>query len=64
MTYDELISRIKILAVRTGSQAALADRLDVTPSYLNDVLLGRRMPGTKILEALNIKKVITYERLK
>lgn len=41
---------------QAGDQRAAALRLGVSPSYLGDVLRGRRAPGPKILEALGLRR--------
>lgn len=64
MTRDELTLRIHAAAKVAGSQRALAKQWDVSPSYVTDLLRGLRDPGPKILEALGIERVITYEEKK
>jgi len=44
------------------TQRELADELGVSASYLNDYLHFRREPGAKLLEALGLQRVVTYER--
>ena len=44
-----------------GSQKAFAEHLGISTAYLNDVLHNRREPGEKILDALGIKRIVTYE---
>lgn len=34
----------------------------MSAAYVSDVLNGRRAPGEKILEVLNVERVITYRR--
>ena len=41
-------------------QKAAARRLRVSPSYLNDVLQGKRAPGKKLLDALFMKRETRY----
>lgn len=48
------------MADTAGSQKNLAAQLDVSESYLSDVLTGRREPGEKLLEALGLERVVTY----
>lgn len=44
------------------TQAAVAESMGVSASYLNDYLHFRREPGPKILEALGLRVVVGYER--
>jgi DNA-binding transcriptional regulator YdaS (Cro superfamily) len=43
-----------------GSQKALAARLEVSETYLSDVLRGRRAAGNKILARYNLRAVTSY----
>ena len=43
------------------TQDAAAQAYGISTSYLSDVLSGRRAPGKKLLDALNMKAVIYYE---
>lgn len=65
MTYEELIIHIDglILQTATRSQQEFANQIGVSLSYLNDVLHGRREPGEKILSAIGVRKVVSYEFL-
>lgn len=47
---------------KAGSQSAAAKRLGVSGAYLSDVKNGRREPGEKLLTALGLKRVVSYER--
>jgi transcriptional regulator with XRE-family HTH domain len=42
-------------------QKELAAELGVTPAFLCMVLKGKRPPGRKILRALGMRKVVSYE---
>jgi DNA-binding transcriptional regulator YdaS (Cro superfamily) len=44
-----------------GGQSAWARSVMLTPSYVNDVLVGRRDPGPAVLSALGLRRVVTYE---
>lgn len=46
-----------------GSQTAFAEDKGLSPTYVSDVIRGRRDPGEKILNILGLKKVIRYERV-
>lgn len=46
--------------VDSGSQAAWCIEHKVSTAYLSDVLNGRREPGKKILDILDLESVILY----
>ena len=46
------------------TQCALAAELGISPTYLSDVIHGRKEPGAKICEALGLKRVVTYEKVR
>ena len=45
---------------RAGGQTAWARRHGLHPSSINKVLHEQRLPGPKMLAALNLRKVIAY----
>jgi hypothetical protein len=45
-----------------GGQVAWARRHGLHPSTINKVLNEQRLPGRKMLAALNLRKVIAYQR--
>lgn len=46
---------------RTSTAGELCKQLGVSPQYYSDVMLGRRMPEPKLLKAIGLIKVVTYE---
>ena len=56
LLYAALETAIK----QAGNQQAAATKLGVSPSYLSDVLSGRKEPGKKILEPLGLVRVVSY----
>lgn len=47
---------------RAGGQVAWAKRHGLHPSTINKVLNEQRLPGRRMLSALNLRKVIAYQR--
>ena len=45
-----------------GSRKAWAAAKGVSPSYVTDVLQGRRQPGEKVLAALGYVREVRYRR--
>ena len=54
---------IELVRERIGNrtQSAFAHEIGIGESYLCDVLKGRRDPGPTFLEAMGLRKVVTYE---
>lgn len=63
LSIQTLLDKIEDDVKEEGSQAALAQRLNVTRQYLNDVIHQRRAPGPQILKAYNItaQRTVSYE---
>ncbi len=60
---DQLISVLKKEIKAVGSQKAYAFKHGVSQQYLSDVLNKRRIPGTKILNALGYESVEMYKKI-
>lgn len=59
MTVDEV--RLLMKERMNGNAKAWCKEHDVAASYISDVMTGRREPGAKILDALGLVKVVSYE---
>lgn len=42
------------------TRSAVAADLKIQPSYLSDILNGRRGPGPQVLRALGVERVVSY----
>lgn len=51
---------LRKLVSELGSQKAAAKRLGFTPSFINDVLQGRREMTESLAAKLGYKRVVTY----
>jgi len=60
LTQEEFLGLIRDDVETEGSQKALAAKLDVSETYLSDVLRGRRSAGNKILTQYNLRAVTSY----
>ena len=60
LTQEECLSLIRDDVETEGSQKALANKLEVSETYLSDVLRGRRTAGNKILSRYNLRAVTSY----
>jgi transcriptional regulator with XRE-family HTH domain len=63
LTQEEFLGLIRDDVETEGSQKALAARLEVSETYLSDVLRGRRAAGSKILARYNLRAVTSYHPL-
>lgn len=61
LTQEEFLSLIRDDVETEGSQKALAAKLEVSETYLSDVLRGRRTAGNKILARYNLRPVTSYQ---
>lgn len=63
LTQEEFLGLIRDDVETEGSQKALAARLEVSETYLSDVLRGRRAAGSKILARYHLRAVTSYHSL-
>jgi hypothetical protein len=54
---SEVIDLVWSKVAEAGSMRALARKWGVTPSYVSDLLGGRRSPGPMILNPLGLKRI-------
>lgn len=62
ITHAQLLAHLTRLENKYGTRKALADRMNVPPGYLSDVMNGNREPGEKFLKPLGLKRVTYYEK--
>lgn len=61
MDADEVRARLRAAVGASKSAAAWARDHDVSPQFVSDVLLGNRDPGDKVLAALGLERIITFQ---
>lgn len=59
MTADEV--RALLTTAANGNVSAWAKQNNISGAYVSDVLAGRREPGEKILQALGLIRVVTFQ---
>lgn len=59
MNESQVVDLIKKEVSRAGSMRALCREWNVTPSYMSDLINGRRAPGPTILGPLKLVRVKT-----
>ena len=62
ITQAELIALLREQAP-PGKQEQWSNDHDIQPSYVSDVLRGRRDPGKSILAALGYERVVLYQKV-
>lgn len=63
MTEAEVIDLVRAKIKAAGSLRALAREWDIQPSFLSNLVTGRRdcRPGPKVLDRLGLKRIVTYQ---
>lgn len=61
LDYIEVCSRLTVACKNAGSQKAFAEKHNLSPAYVCDVMNARREPGKSILDALGIVRVVRYK---
>jgi hypothetical protein len=64
VTKDQFVIHLMRQIDRHGSQKEFAAHHKISEQYISDILLDRREPGKKILDALGFERVITYRKTK
>ena len=62
MEEDVVVQRIKMLLRQMGSQKLVADKLDISQSYLSDILAGKRVVSESVAKKLGFIRTYTYLR--
>lgn len=60
LSVDKVRAKIAAECERLGSQKAYAEACGVSPSYVHDVIKGRREPTEPILTPLGIERQIIF----
>jgi hypothetical protein len=63
MTLDKVVEQLRSEVAEAGSETAWAHPHGISQSYVNFVLRNAISPGPKLLKALGLKKVISYEKV-
>lgn len=57
---DPALAELNRRVEKSGSQTAVADELEVSPAYLNDILRGRRDLSVNVLKKLGHKRIVVH----
>jgi hypothetical protein len=63
MTLDIVMQRLRGAIAAAGSENAWAAENAISQTYVNYVMRGVIKPGPKLLKALGLKKVTSYEKV-
>lgn len=61
LSQDQALALIR-KQIGDGSQLDFARKHGLSPSFVSDVLTGRRDPSKAILDAVGLERVVTYRR--
>ena len=61
LSEQDIADRLRAAIRTAGSQRAFARQHGISTQYVNDVLRGRRELGQKILDALGVERIVTYQ---
>lgn len=61
LTEDEVRESLRVAIESAGGQRNFAKTYGFTPAYVNDVVHGRRAFADRILQAIGIERVTTYQ---
>ena len=64
MTTDDVRQLLRTKIAEAGTAANWARSAGVSSAYVSDVLNGGREPGSSILDALGLERVVTYRSIK
>lgn len=62
-TVEEVIKMANEFIEVTGNQKQVADMVGISPSYLSDILKGKRSPSDKLLRVLGLHEVTLYRKI-
>ena len=60
ISLEDIQEEIKLLANSMSTYKALADKMGISPQYLNDLIKGTRKPGPMVQKFLKVKAVTVY----
>lgn len=60
LTEQDVLTRLRDAVMREGSQKAFARRHGISEQYVSDVLRQRRELSEKILDTLQLERVVMY----
>ena len=59
-----VITELNTLIEQSGTQAAVAERLQISQSYLSDILKGKRGLSSALLQKLGFVEIVVHVREK
>jgi hypothetical protein len=64
MTIEQVQDMLRSECDKAGGQKAWGDARGISAQYVSDVIAGRRLPGSKVLAALGVERVVSYRRVR
>ena len=62
ITQGKAIELVRAVVIREGSQTEAAKALDISVSYLSEILRGTRKVSDNVARKLGYKRVVVYEK--
>lgn len=63
MKSNTVLIMIQQQVIKEGSQRALARKIGVSPTFLNEIIRETRNPTGKVLAYLGLERIVTYQRI-
>jgi plasmid maintenance system antidote protein VapI len=60
ITHDEILSIIKEMVGKWGTQKELADHLEISNAYMSDILNEKQAVSDKVARKLGYKRIVKY----
>jgi plasmid maintenance system antidote protein VapI len=60
ITHDEILSIIKEMRVKWGSQKELADQLGISSAYLSDIINEKQLVSDAVARKLGYTRIVKY----
>ena len=62
MTLESVLKKLSAEVAIAGGQRQWARDYNISQAYVNQVSRGRALPGAKLLAALGLRRVVSYEK--
>ncbi len=60
----DVFKRLRAACKAAGGQAKWAERHDLSPAHVSEVLNAKRDPGPAVLDALGLKRVVKFAEVR
>lgn len=60
LTHDEMVNKLRQVVKEQGSQYKAAQKLDISPQLLGDILAGNRKVSDKLARRLGLRREMVF----